>query len=124
MLQNYQTGLEYWFLLGFITFLILLKMPAPYGKFSKPNWGSWFFIMIPSQLGWVVMEIISPVMLGYFFLTGPIEKSIVSYVFFILWVGHYFNRSIIYPIRQNNPSKMPLLIPLPVSYTHLRAHET
>ena len=111
MLQNYQTGLEYWFLLGFITFLILLKMPAPYGKFSKPNWGSWFFIMIPSQLGWVVMEIISPVMLGYFFLTGPIEKSIVSYVFFILWVGHYFNRSIIYPIRQNNPSKMPLLIP-------------
>ena len=87
MLQNYQTGLEYWFLLGFITFLILLKMPAPYGKFSKPNWGSWFFIMIPSQLGWVVMEIISPVMLGYFFLTGPIEKSIVSYVFFLLWVG-------------------------------------
>jgi 3-oxo-5-alpha-steroid 4-dehydrogenase 1 len=68
--------------------------------------------MIPSQLGWVVMEIISPIMLGYFFLTGPLEKSIASYVFFILWIGHYFNRSIIYPIRQNSPSKMPLLIPL------------
>jgi 3-oxo-5-alpha-steroid 4-dehydrogenase 1 len=51
-------------------------------------------------------------MLGYFFLTGPLEKSIASYVFFILWIGHYFNRSIIYPIRQNSPSKMPLLIPL------------
>jgi 3-oxo-5-alpha-steroid 4-dehydrogenase 1 len=68
--------------------------------------------MIPSQLGWVVMEIISPIMLGYFFLTGPLEKSMASYVFFILWIGHYFNRSIIYPIRQNSPSKMPLLIPL------------
>ena len=112
MLQIYQTALDFWFLLGFITFLILLKIPAPYGKFSKSNWGSWFFIMIPSQLGWIVMEIISPIMLAYFFLTGPVEKSLVSYIFFTLWVAHYFNRSIIYPLRQNNPSKMPLLIPL------------
>ena len=108
MLQIYQTGIEYWFLLGSITFLVLLKIPAPYGKFSKSNWGSWFFIMIPSQLGWVIMEIMSPIMIGYFFLTGPIEKSLTSYIFLILWLGHYFNRSIIYPIRQKNPSKMPL----------------
>ena len=56
------------------------------------------------------MEIMSPIMIGYFFLTGPIEKSLTSYIFLILWLGHYFNRSIIYPIRQKNPSKMPLLI--------------
>ena len=49
-------------------------------------------------------------MVGYLFLTGPIEKSLVSYIFLALWIGHYFNRSIIYPIRQKNPSKMPLLI--------------
>ena len=110
MLQIYQAGINYWFLLGFIAFLVLLKIPAPYGKFSKSNWGSWFFIMIPSQLGWLIMEIMSPIMVGYFFLTGPIEKSLVSYIFLALWIGHYFNRSIIYPIRQKNPSKMPLLI--------------
>jgi 3-oxo-5-alpha-steroid 4-dehydrogenase 1 len=66
--------------------------------------------MIPSQLGWVIMEIMSPIMIGYFFLTGPIEKSLVSYIFLILWLGHYLNRGIIYPIRQKNPSKMPFLI--------------
>ena len=110
MLQIYQAGINYWFLLGFITFLVLLKIPAPYGKFSKSNWGSWFFIMIPSQLGWIIMEVMSPIMVGYLFLTGPIEKSLVSYIFLALWIGHYFNRSIIYPIRQKNPSKMPLLI--------------
>jgi len=113
MLQiSYETGLNYWFILGVIAFLVLLKIPAPYGKFAKTNWGSWFFIMIPSQLGWIVMEIISPIMVGYFFFVGPIEKSVASYVFFLLWAGHYFNRSIIYPFRQKNPAKMPFLIML------------
>ena len=110
MLQFYETVIGFWFLIGFISFLVLLRVPAPYGKFSKNNWGSWFFIMIPSRIGWIVMEIVSPITLGYFFFSGSIEKGIVSYLFFGLWASHYFNRSIIYPLRQKNPSKMTLLI--------------
>ena len=108
MLQIYEAILMPWVILGCITFLILLKIPAPYGKFTKKNWGP----MISSQLGWFVMEIISPVMFAYFFLVGDTEKNWVMWVFFICWVGHYTNRSIIYPLRQKNSAKMPLSIAL------------
>ena len=108
MLQIYEAILMPWIILGCITFLVLLKIPAPYGKFTKTNWGP----MIPSQLGWFVMEIISPVMFAYFFLIGDTDKNWIMWVFFICWVGHYTNRSIIYPLRQKNPAKMPLSIAL------------
>ena len=108
MEQIYEAILIPWIILGCITFLVLLKIPAPYGKFTKTNWGP----MIPSQLGWFVMEIISPIMFAYFFLVGNTNKNWVMWVFFICWVGHYTNRSIIYPLRQKNPAKMPLSIAL------------
>ena len=108
MLQIYEAILMPWVILGCITFLVLLKIPAPYGKFTKTSWGP----MIPSQLGWFVMEIISPAMFAYFFLIGDTDKNWVMWVFFICWVGHYTNRSIIYPLRQKNPAKMPLSIAL------------
>jgi 3-oxo-5-alpha-steroid 4-dehydrogenase 1 len=106
MLQNFELLLLIWFAIGLIAFFILLKIPAPYGKFAKENWGP----MIPSKIGWIVMEIISPLTLLYFYCNGNVEKSITSTIFISLWVAHYFNRSIIYPFRQNNPVKMPLLI--------------
>ena len=106
MLQIYEMILMPWIILGVVIFIILLKIPAPYGKFSKTSWGP----MIPSKLGWFVMEIISPVAFAYFFLTGLEEKSWITWVFFICWMGHYSNRSIIYPMRQKNPAKMPLSI--------------
>ena len=108
MLQIYEAILMPWVILSCITFLVLLKIPAPYGKFTKTSWGP----MIPSQLGWFVMEIISPAMFAYFFLIGDTDKNWVMWVFFICWVGHYTNRSIIYPLRQKNPAKMPLSIAL------------
>ena len=106
MLQNFESLVLVWLALGFLTFITLLKIPAPYGKFSKTSWGP----MIPSKLGWFVMEIISPLALIYFFLNGTIEKTPTNITFIALWSLHYLNRSVIYPLRQNNPAKMPLLI--------------
>ncbi|GIS57722.1 MAG: hypothetical protein CM1200mP1_16600 [Candidatus Neomarinimicrobiota bacterium] len=72
-----------WIILGVVTFIILLKIPAPYGKFSNTSWGP----MIPSKLGWFVMEIISPVAFAYFFFTGLEEKSWITWVFLSVgWV--------------------------------------
>ena len=45
MLQIYEAILMPWVILGCITFLVLLKIPAPYGKFTKTSGGP----MIPSQ---------------------------------------------------------------------------
>ena len=106
MIENFELLVLVWLIIGLIAFTTLLYIPAPYGKFAKNNWGP----MISSRIGWFVMEIISPMCLLYFYLSGNIEKSITTTIFITLWVAHYINRSIIYPLRQNNPAKMPLLI--------------
>ena len=108
MLQIYELKyipfLMSWIILGAIIFFILFKIPVPYGKFSNTSWRP----RIPSQLGWFVMEIISPIAFAYFFLIGDTEKSLVTWMFFLCWVGHYFNRSFIYPFRQQSPARIPL----------------
>ena len=49
MLQEiYNNIIIPWLILGFITFLILLKVSAPYGKFSNKNWGP----QISFEFGW------------------------------------------------------------------------
>ena len=55
-----------WLILGFITFLILLKVSAPYGKFSNKNWGP----QISFEFGWFLQEIVSPITFSYFFFNG------------------------------------------------------
>ena len=92
MLQNFESLVLIWLGIGFMTFITLLKIPAPYGKFSKTNWGP----MIPSKLGWIVMNI-SPLALLYFFLNGNIEKTPTNITFMSLWTLHYFNEVLFIP---------------------------
>ena len=106
MIDNFELLVLAWLSIGLIAFITLLYIPAPYGKFAKKNWGP----MITSQIGWFFMEIISPLCLVYFYTTGSVEKSLTSVIFITLWVSHYINRSIIYPLRQNKPAQMPFLI--------------
>ena len=63
MIQNFELLVLAWLGIGLIAFITLLKIPAPYGKFAQENWGP----MIPSKIGWIVMEIISPLTLLYFY---------------------------------------------------------
>ena len=95
-----------WAILGLITFFVLLKTIAPYGKFSKKNWGP----TISFKIGWFIQEIASPITFTYFFLSGAIENKSIAWLFFIIWNLHYFNRSIIFPLRKKTDSQCPLLI--------------
>jgi protein-S-isoprenylcysteine O-methyltransferase Ste14 len=38
------------------------------------------------------------------------EKNIVSWILFSIWVIHYINRSIIFPMRIRNTSKIPISV--------------
>ena len=67
----YPILINIWMTIGIITFIILLIISAPYGRHSRSGWG----LTIPKRLGWIVMEIISPLALMYFFLNGNIEKT-------------------------------------------------
>jgi len=96
-----------WIALAVFTFGLLFFVTAPFGRHTKRNWGP----MINARLAWVIMELPSPLVFSYFFFTGATTPNKVTFVFWGVWMLHYFNRSIIYPLRQRDHSKqMPILI--------------
>ncbi len=87
--------INYWIFIGLAAFLILLFIPAPYGKFT--NQQSRF--LIPSRIGWIVMEIpASLITISFVVLNFEILNSIQIFLF-LLWNLHYFHRSLIWPFR-------------------------
>ena len=93
-------------MIALIVFPINLIYKAPYGKHSTKKWGK----SIDNKTGWILMEL--PALLTcpliYFAIVEEINLSIV---FIILWITHYFNRTIIYPLRiKTKGKKIPIAI--------------
>jgi 3-oxo-5-alpha-steroid 4-dehydrogenase 1 len=96
-----------WIAIAVILFPILLRITAPYGRHSKKNWGP----MIDNKLGWVLMEIPSLIIFVLLVLIGPKPLTNPLWVLFCLWTIHYFNRSVIFPLRtKTSGKKMPVII--------------
>jgi protein-S-isoprenylcysteine O-methyltransferase Ste14 len=98
-----------WTAVGVITFFYLLKTTAPYGRHTKTNWGP----LIDNKLGWFIMEF--PVLLFLFWFLKDSFSNLnqVAYVIIGLFILHYLNRSIIFPLRiKTKGKKMPLIIAL------------
>lgn len=84
-----------WIALGAVTFLALLFVTAPYGRHSRSGWGP----TISARLGWLTMELVSPLAFLYFFLKGNASPNPVTVLFLGLFVLHYANRALVYPFR-------------------------
>jgi 3-oxo-5-alpha-steroid 4-dehydrogenase 1 len=96
-----------WIALALILFPIQLFVTAPYGRHVREGWGP----RVPNRVGWFVMEAVSLVVFAALFLSGPTHKSVPMWTFFVLWVAHYVNRSLIFPLRVHTAGKtIPLLI--------------
>jgi hypothetical protein len=96
-----------WIALAFVVFPCALFFTAPYGRHSKKIIGP----MISNKLSWVLMEFPSLFLFGFFFIIGPVEKLAIHWVFFTLYMLHYFNRTFIWPLRtKTKGKKMPLVI--------------
>jgi 3-oxo-5-alpha-steroid 4-dehydrogenase 1 len=96
-----------WIAIGLIAFPLLLNVTQPYGRHISNKWGP----MISNKLGWIIQESPSMIFLSVFFFTGTGTKSHAAWFFWALWVLHYINRSIIFPLRTHtNHKKIPLLI--------------
>lgn len=89
-------------------FFVLLKIVAPYGRHIRPGWG----LTLNHRLAWLGTELVSPLTFSYFLFSGDPERwTAPVFIFAILWLIHYFNRSIVHAIRMKSKSKqMPLLI--------------
>jgi len=116
-MQAYYYYIVYgWIAIAVISFPYLLKQVAPYGRHSSAKWG-W---MIPNKLGWVLMELVSPVVFSIFFFSGSLELSLTSYCFWFLWMLHYFNRSVVFPLRtRTDGKKMPVMIAVSASFFNI-----
>ena len=105
-LNLYNLILFPWLILAIISFLFLFKTDAPYGKFSNKKWG----LLVNYKLGWFIQEIISPLFLFCFFILGTGEKNFMHWFLISIWVIHYINRSIVFPLRINKSSKIPISV--------------
>jgi len=95
-----------WILIAVIILPINLIFKAPYGKHSTKKWGK----SIDNKTGWILMEFPALITcpLVYFVM---IEEINLSGVFIVLWIIHYFNRTIIYPLRiKTKGKKIPIAI--------------
>ncbi|MBI1224067.1 MAG: DUF1295 domain-containing protein [Bacteroidetes bacterium] len=105
-----------WLVIALIVHIAMFFIVAPFGRHTTENWGK----TIDNKLAWTIMESPSLLIMLYFMIFG--SKSFYSYVWilFALWVLHYFNRTIVYPMRiRPTPKKMPIVIVISALFFNL-----
>ena len=93
-------------MIALIVLPVNLIYKAPYGKHSTKKWGK----SIDNKTGWILMEL--PALLTcpliYFTISEEINLNVV---FIVLWITHYLNRTVIYPLRiKTKGKKIPIAI--------------
>ena len=98
-----------WIIIGLILFPVILKYKAPYGRHSTKKWGK----TISNKTGWIIMELPALLICPIFYLVNTTNLFTLNSVFIILWITHYFNRTVLYPLKiKTKGKKMPLVIAL------------
>jgi len=110
--SQYEVILWLWILIAALTFILLIYVRAPYGRYEHPGWGP----RISARVGWIIMESPCIIIMTSFFLYSVYkwgEIDLISTFFFIMWLTHYIHRSWIWPFRANiSNKKMPIKITL------------
>jgi 3-oxo-5-alpha-steroid 4-dehydrogenase 1 len=97
----------FWIVLAILLFPVILKVTAPYGRHSRTGWGP----LINNRFGWFLMEAPALFVFGFFVLKGGGHNHLVIFIFFLLWIIHYSNRAILFPLRiKTAGKKMPVVI--------------
>ena len=98
-----------WFVLAAGTFVGLFFFTAPYGRYSRRNWGP----KVGDALGWVLMEASAPAVFAACFALGRFSFAGCLPVIFAIWEAHYIHRSFIYPFMlRGREKRMPLVVAL------------
>ncbi|MDD5703158.1 MAG: DUF1295 domain-containing protein [Dehalococcoidales bacterium] len=103
----YNMVLIIWMSLSLVIFVMLFFITAPYGRHLNSGWGP----SLNSRLGWVLMEIWSPLIIILCFLLGSAPVALPAICFLIFWESHYVHRAFIYPFSlQSSNTDMPLSV--------------
>jgi hypothetical protein len=101
------TLLYIWIGMGVATFFLLLKVTAPFGRYSSVKWGP----LIDNRLGWFIME--TTVLFTFWYQAWPVLQQDSTPVLIMagLFTLHYVNRAVIFPLRlRTKGKKMPVVI--------------
>ncbi len=102
----YRGVLVGWAVLAAVVFVVLLRIPAAYGRHARRGWGP----ALPALLGWVLMELPAPVGVAVFFALAP-RRGPVEFALLALWELHYVQRTFVYPwLRRHRARPIPLSI--------------
>ncbi len=94
-------------LLALPTFLVLMRITAPYGRHTRSGWGP----TLPARLAWIVMESPAVIFFAIVYFSGVNALETIPLVFFCAWQFHYLQRTFLYPLRLRARGKrMPLAV--------------
>ncbi len=106
MAELYHISLLVIFFTAVLVFILLFFITAPYGKFIRKGWG----LNLRSKWAWLIMEMPSPALILYFFLTAE-NKTVAHLLFLLFWMAHYIHRALVYPFTQSGKNKpYPVII--------------
>jgi len=76
-----------------VSFPTLFYYTAPYGRHVTAKSGPG----MPYNLGWFIMEIPPITIVPFIFFQGQYAAEVTPLIIFIIWMAHYFYRSILFP---------------------------
>ena len=96
-----------WIALAISVVPLGLVITAPYGRHRSHKWGPG----IDNRAGWIIMEAASPIAFAGTMLACGGPSSPPVWLFLALWIAHYINRTLVYPMRIRTSGKfIPLAI--------------
>jgi len=73
---------------GFLVFVVLLIIPAPYGRYSSTSWG----FLMDSRYAWFTQELLSLVVPVVLWLCSAAATKLLNKLLLGAFVVHYFHR--------------------------------
>jgi 3-oxo-5-alpha-steroid 4-dehydrogenase 1 len=83
---------------------------TPYGRFERQALGP----TVPQRVGWLLMELPSPMVFFAVYATGAHAREPVPLLFAAIWAVHYANRALAFPLlmKIRKGARMGLEVPL------------
>ncbi|MHA2398027.1 MAG: methyltransferase [Promethearchaeota archaeon] len=106
-------------LASLIFFVILFFITAGYGQHINKKWGP----AINNKLGWIIMEVPTVIVFLIYFLVGERKTDVLSLIFLLIWMLHYFQRTFIFPLLMRGKELMPVtIILLGITFNGINAY--
>lgn len=105
----YHYLLRGWFVMAAVLFVVLWRIPAPYGRHVRAGWGP----AVHARLGWYLMEAPASLLFLLWFLVGDTPKTAALIAFMAMWQAHYVHRAFLYPSSLGEDARpLPLVVML------------